>query len=56
MDQDTTTVAADTTSSVSNFTLDAFFSEEFITLALRLERHFGKESRHGHDPRPEKVL
>ncbi|USA39761.1 HPF/RaiA family ribosome-associated protein [Pelagerythrobacter marinus] len=26
------------------------------TLAQRLERHFGKESRHGHDPRPEKVL
>ncbi len=26
------------------------------TLAQRLERHFGKESRHGHDPRPDKVL
>lgn len=26
------------------------------TLAQRLERHFGKGDRHGHDPRPEKVL
>lgn len=26
------------------------------TLAQRLERHFGKESRHGHDPRPDKVM
>ena len=26
------------------------------TLAQRLERHFGKSDRHGHDPRPEKVL
>ncbi len=25
------------------------------TLAQRLERHFGKEARHGHDPRPEKA-
>jgi len=25
-------------------------------LAQRLEHHFGKESRHGHDPRPDKVL
>lgn len=24
-------------------------------LAQRLERHFGKEARHGHDPRPEKA-
>lgn len=26
------------------------------TLAQRLERHFGKEDRHGHDPRPDKLL
>ena len=26
------------------------------TLAQRLERHFGKGSRHGHDPRPDKVM
>lgn len=26
------------------------------TLAQRLERHFGKSERHGHDPRPEKVM
>ncbi len=26
------------------------------TLAQRLERFFGKESRHGHDPRPDKVM
>lgn len=26
------------------------------TLAQRLERHFGKESRHNHDPRPDKVM
>jgi ribosome-associated translation inhibitor RaiA len=26
------------------------------TLAQRLERHFGKAERHGHDPRPDKVL
>ena len=26
------------------------------TLAQRLERHFGKEARHGHDPRPDKVM
>ena len=26
------------------------------TLAQRLERYFGKEGRHGHDPRPDKVL
>ncbi|ANY21256.1 hypothetical protein A6F68_02766 [Tsuneonella dongtanensis] len=25
------------------------------TLAQRLDRHFGKSERHGHDPRPEKV-
>lgn len=26
------------------------------TLAQRLERHFGKESKHKHDARPDKVL
>ena len=26
------------------------------TLAQRLERHFGKQAKHGHDPRPEKVM
>lgn len=26
------------------------------TLAQRLERYFGKESRHSHDPRPDKVM
>lgn len=26
------------------------------TLAQRLERHFGKESRHGHDQRPDKIM
>ena len=26
------------------------------TLSQRLERHFGKEARHGHDPRPDKVM
>jgi hypothetical protein len=26
------------------------------TLAERLDRFFGKESRHGHDPRPDKVM
>ena len=26
------------------------------TLAQRLERHFGKESKHKHDPRPDKVM
>lgn len=26
------------------------------TLAQRLERTFGKEQRHAHDPRPEKIL
>ena len=26
------------------------------TLTQRLERHFGKEAKHGHDPRPEKIL
>jgi ribosome-associated translation inhibitor RaiA len=26
------------------------------TLAQRLDRHFGKADRHGHDPRPDKVM
>ena len=26
------------------------------TLSQRLERHFGKESKHSHDPGPDKVL
>ena len=26
------------------------------TLSQRLERHFGKSERHGHDPRPDKVM
>jgi len=26
------------------------------TIAQRLERHFGKAEKHGHDPRPDKVI
>ena len=36
--------------------VDDAASKAARTLAQRLERHFGKEQRHGHDPRPEKVM
>ncbi|MXO97252.1 HPF/RaiA family ribosome-associated protein [Erythrobacter aquimaris] len=36
--------------------VDDAASKAARTLAQRLERHFGKATRHGHDPRPEKVL
>ena len=36
--------------------VDDAASKAARTLAQRLERHFGKESRHGHDPRPDKVM
>ena len=37
-------------------TVDDAARKAAATLAQRLTRHFGKESRHGHDPRPDKVL
>jgi ribosome-associated translation inhibitor RaiA len=37
-------------------TVDAAARKAANTLAQRLERLFGKSDRHGHDPRPEKVL
>ncbi|MFN6934935.1 MAG: HPF/RaiA family ribosome-associated protein [Tsuneonella sp.] len=37
-------------------TVDAAARKAATTLAQRLERHFGKADRHGHDPRPEKTL
>jgi ribosome-associated translation inhibitor RaiA len=37
-------------------TVDAAARLAAQTLAQRLERHFGKADRHGHDPRPEKVM
>lgn len=37
-------------------TVDAAARKAATTLAQRLERHLGKADRHGHDPRPEKVL
>ena len=37
-------------------TVDDAARKAAITLAQRLERHFGKGSRHGHDPRPEKTF
>ncbi|RJY09945.1 HPF/RaiA family ribosome-associated protein [Aurantiacibacter aquimixticola] len=36
--------------------VDAAARQAAGTLAQRLERHFGKEDKHKHDPRPEKVL
>ncbi|WP_341710877.1 HPF/RaiA family ribosome-associated protein [Erythrobacter sp.] len=37
-------------------TVDDAARRAATTLAQRLERHFGRGSRHGHDPRPEKVM
>jgi ribosome-associated translation inhibitor RaiA len=37
-------------------TVDAAARKAATTLAQRLDRHFGKNDRHGHDPRPEKVM
>ena len=37
-------------------TVDDAARKAAMTLAQRLERHFGKSNRDGHDPRPEKVL
>ena len=37
-------------------TVDDAARKAATTLAQRLERHFGKSERHGHDPRPDKVL
>ena len=36
--------------------VDAAARKAAATLAQRLDRHFGKGGRHGHDPRPDKVL
>lgn len=36
--------------------IDTAARQAATTLAQRLERHFGKAQRHGHDPRPEKQL
>lgn len=37
-------------------TVDDAANKAAGTLAQRLDRHFGKEARHAHDPRPEKTL
>ena len=37
-------------------TVDDAASKAARTLAQRLEHHFGKSDRHGHDPRPEKAF
>ncbi|MBE5074655.1 HPF/RaiA family ribosome-associated protein [Erythrobacteraceae bacterium E2-1 Yellow Sea] len=37
-------------------TVDDAARKAATTLAQLLDRHFGKESRHSHDPRPDKVL
>ena len=37
-------------------TVDDAARKAAVTLAQRLTRHFGKQSRHGHDPRPDKVM
>ncbi|EDL49225.1 HPF/RaiA family ribosome-associated protein [Erythrobacter sp. SD-21] len=37
-------------------TVDDAANKAANTLAQRLTRHFGKENRHGHDPRPDKVM
>jgi ribosome-associated translation inhibitor RaiA len=37
-------------------TVDDAARRAATTLAQRLERHFGKGDRHGHDPRPDKVM
>ena len=37
-------------------TVDDAARKAAMTLATRLERHFGRQERHSHDPRPDKVL
>ena len=37
-------------------TVDDAARKAAMTLAQRLQRHFGKSERHGHDPRPDKVM
>ena len=37
-------------------TVDDAARKAAMTLAQRLDRHFGKSDRHSHDPRPDKVL
>lgn len=37
-------------------TVDDAARKAAATLAQRLARHFGKQARHSHDPRPDKVL
>ncbi|MCB2059137.1 MAG: HPF/RaiA family ribosome-associated protein [Novosphingobium sp.] len=36
--------------------VDAAARKAATTLAQRLDRHFGKSARHGHDARPDKVV
>lgn len=37
-------------------TVDDAARKAASTLAQRLQRHFGKEAKHSHDPRPDKVM
>ena len=37
-------------------TVDDAARKAAVTLSQRLTRHFGKQSRHSHDPRPDKVM
>ncbi|MBX7539582.1 HPF/RaiA family ribosome-associated protein [Qipengyuania sphaerica] len=37
-------------------TVDDAARRAAMTLSQRLNRHFGKQARHSHDPRPDKVL
>ena len=37
-------------------TVDDAARKAAVTLAQRLNRHFGKQARHSHDPRPDKVM
>ena len=37
-------------------TVDDAARKAAMTLAARLERHFGRQEKHKHDPRPDKVL
>lgn len=37
-------------------TVDDAARRAATTLAQRLDRHFGKQERHGNDPRPDKVM
>ena len=37
-------------------TVDDAARKAAMTLAQRLDRHFGKQSRHSHDQRPDKVM